>query len=149
MQRERAPQQRHQEQRSEMRGFGGLDLSEDQQQNFKKLHLNMQKEALQLNNQLNENKAKMRTLTTADKADMKAINNLIDESAEVQADLQKKRAANHQEVRTMLTEEQRIIFDSRPERHQMMTRRAQGRSGAQGRVGAGRRMRMPAQDNKE
>jgi len=146
MQRERAPQQRHQGQRMEMHGTMGLDLSEAQQEKIKELHLKTQKEAIQPNNQLNENRAKMRTLSTADKPDMKAINSLIDESAKVQADLQKMRAANHQEVRAMLTDEQRIIFDSNPRRDQMMRHRTQGRSGAEGRMGARRRMRM-APDN--
>jgi hypothetical protein len=40
------------------------------------------------------------------------INGLIDEMAVIKTKMAKERAANHQEVRKLLTEEQRIKFDS-------------------------------------
>jgi Spy/CpxP family protein refolding chaperone len=88
------------------------DLTDEQQGKIKGLHLNMMKESLPIRNQLGENQAKMKTLQTAENPDMKAIDKLIDESTGLQAVLQKKAAANHQEVRSLLTEEQRVIFDS-------------------------------------
>ena len=88
-----------------------LNLTEDQQTKMEELRLSVQKQMLPLSNELNENKARMRTLTTAENADMKAINKLIDANSEVTTKMQKLRAANHQEVRSMLTEEQRLKFD--------------------------------------
>ena len=61
---------------------------------------------------MQEKRAKLQTLRTAKNVDMKAINNLIDEKAMLKADQMKARAAHHQEIRSLLTDEQRIIFDS-------------------------------------
>lgn len=91
----------------------GLDLTESQQNEMQTLRLKLQKEILPLRNSLGENKARMRTLTTADNADLKAINKLIDQNSDLQAQIAKLKAANHQEVRKILTDEQRIKFDSR------------------------------------
>jgi Spy/CpxP family protein refolding chaperone len=91
----------------------GLNLTEDQQAKMKSMRLDLQKEMLQLRNELGENMAKMRTLRTADNADMKAINKLIDSNSVLRSNMAKLRASNHQEVRKILTEEQRIMFDSR------------------------------------
>lgn len=109
---ERNGQREFREQRS-----AGLDLSSEQQAKADELRLNMQKAALPIRNKLGENRAKMRTLTTADNPDMKAINKLIDENAGLRAELAKLRAANHQAFRKMLSEEQRVKLDSRPQRH--------------------------------
>lgn len=131
---EQTRQQGERRQQREMRGHeqAGLDLSDEQKTKASELKLDMQKMSLPLKNQLGENKAKLRTLTTADQADMKAINKLIDENASINADLQKLRAANHQEFRKILTKEQRIKFDSRA---QEMGRRSEFRRGGRGQHG--------------
>jgi Spy/CpxP family protein refolding chaperone len=66
---------------------------------------------LPLKNELGEKKAKMKTLQTANPADMKAINSLIDDMTVVKTKMSKSRAAMHQEIRKVLTEDQRIKFD--------------------------------------
>jgi Spy/CpxP family protein refolding chaperone len=91
----------------------GLELTESQQREMETLRLKLQKEILPIRNSIGENRARMRTLTTADNADLKAINKLIDQNSDLQAQMAKLRAAHHQEVRKILTEEQRIKFDSR------------------------------------
>ena len=91
----------------------GLNLTDGQQGQMKTMRLNMQKEMLPIRNQLGENKAKLRTLTTAENVNTKEINKLIDASSNLRASMAKLQAANHQEVRKILTEEQRILFDSR------------------------------------
>jgi periplasmic protein CpxP/Spy len=105
-----------------------LKLTEDQQTQMRSLRLNMQKEMLPIRNEIGENRAKLRTLTTAEHADMKAINELIDSNSELMARMWKLRAANHQQVRKILTEEQRIIFDSR--QFQRQGRKMPGQKGA-------------------
>jgi len=102
------------------RGPVGLDLSDEQQTKAEALRLNMHKAALPIKNQLGENRAKMRTLTTADNPDMKAINKLIDQNAALRAELEKLRAASHQDFRKLLTEEQRVKFDTRRQRRSQM-----------------------------
>jgi len=114
------------------------DLTEDQQSKMKDIHLNMMKESLSIRNKLGENRAKLKTLQTAENPDMKAIDKLIDESSSLHADLQKKAAANHQQVRSLLTEEQRVIFDS----HSGQMRARAGRQGREGMRGQQRRQRF-------
>ena len=90
----------------------GLKLTEEQKAKIKDIHTASYKEIKALQNQMGELKAKQRTLTTADKADMNAINANIDEITKVQNKMMKIRAANHQQVRNLLTDEQKMIFDS-------------------------------------
>ena len=105
--------ERFNQQAQRERGPANLNLSDEQKSKAEELRLNMQKSALPIRNQIGENKAKLRTLSTSENPDMKAINKLIDQNAELRAKLEKLRAANHQEFRKMLTEEQRVKFDSR------------------------------------
>jgi Spy/CpxP family protein refolding chaperone len=57
--------------------------------------------------------AHQRTLTTADNADLKAINKNIDKMAEIKAEMAKIMAKQHQAFRSQLSEEQLIKFDNR------------------------------------
>ena len=90
-----------------------LDLTEDQETKIEVLRTAHLKEMLQFRNKLNELIAKEQTLTSADKADMKAINANIDEITSVKNKMMKQQAEHHQNVRSLLTEDQRVIFDSR------------------------------------
>jgi len=86
-------------------------FTEEQQTKFKELRLESAKQIKPLKNELNELQAKQQTLTTADKADMKAINNNIDKMGKIKADIAKIMAKQHQEMRSMLTDEQLLKFD--------------------------------------
>jgi Spy/CpxP family protein refolding chaperone len=88
-----------------------LELSDEQQINIDALKLAHQKKMLPLKNELNEKQARMKTLQTAEVPDMKAINSLIDEMGTIKTKMAKERATQHQEIRKLLTEEQRIKFD--------------------------------------
>ena len=90
---------------------GLLNLTDEQQSALKKLQVTHQKEMLPLRNELGEKKAKMRTLQTAENADLKAINALIDEISLIKTKMAKAKAAKHQAIRKLLTEEQRLQFD--------------------------------------
>lgn len=89
-----------------------LDLTEEQQGKIEELKTAQMKEMLQLKNQLNELKAKQQTLKSAENADMKAINANIDEITSVKNKMMKQKAKHHQDVRALLTEDQRVKFDS-------------------------------------
>ena len=54
----------------------------------------------------------MRTLQSAEKPDLNAINKLIDEMAAVRAQIQKKAAAHKVEVASLLTDEQKVYFNA-------------------------------------
>ena len=89
-----------------------LDLTEAQQDQLNTMRLAFHEETLPLKNELREKKARMRTLTTAKEADMKAINQVAEEMGVLRTNMMKKHLAHRQEVRKILTDEQRIIFDS-------------------------------------
>lgn len=120
------------------------DLTEEQKEKMKELKLKVMEESLPLKNQLNENKAKYRTLSTASEVDMKAIDKLVEESGKLETELKKKAAVNHQEIRKILTDEQRIIFDSRTG-HRMGERMRRSRGG--GAVGERRHLREMKSEN--
>ena len=117
-------------------GFGveqGLNLTEDQRTQMKSMRLKMQQEMLPIRNKIGENRAKLRTLSTVENADLKAINKVIDNNSQLTANLAKLGAANRQAVRNLLTEEQRIMFDSRDFRRG--DKRVQGQRGQRGERG--------------
>lgn len=93
------------------------NLTAEQEKQIEQLKLKHQKEMLPLRNALREKHARMQTLETAEKADMAAINKTIDEIATIKTDMQKKRAAHRQEIRNVLNEEQRLVFDSKGQGH--------------------------------
>ena len=92
-------------------------FTEEQKETMKQLRLETAKEVKPLKNQLNELMAKQQTLTTAEKADLKAINKNIESISEVKTQMAKIHAKQHQEIRAMLSEEQLLKFDAMKERH--------------------------------
>jgi len=88
------------------------NLSEQQREELKKIRTEQVKESTKTRNLLKEKRAKLETLQTADKPDMKEINKVIDEIAAIQAQEMKAQAANRQKIRSLLTEEQRAYFDA-------------------------------------
>jgi len=106
-----------------------LNLTDEQSSKIETVHLGLMKSVLPLENQLRVNRAEIKKLTTTDNPDMKAINKLIDESSQLEASMRKTRAAAHQEVRSILTDEQRIKFDSSPQRMQLHQRKMDHRQG--------------------
>lgn len=108
------------------------DLTDDQVAKIEKLHLQMIKEATPIKSVMKEKKARLHTLAIAEKVDMNAINSTIDEISTLQAKLMKIRAKYHQDVRALLTDDQRILFDSR-KGHKMHKRgNGQGQNCRQG-----------------
>jgi Spy/CpxP family protein refolding chaperone len=88
------------------------DLTEEQQKKIDEFAITHQKKMLQFKNQINEKDAALNTLRTADKADMNAINKTIDEMGAIKIQMMKERENHHQQVRAILTDKQRVIFDS-------------------------------------
>lgn len=107
-------------------------LNEDQKEKAKELRLVTAKKVKPLKNELNELQARQRTLTTADQADMKAINSNIDKMSTIKAEIQKIKAAQHQEFRAMLSEEQLLKFDVMKEKRGNKDRKPGMRDGRQG-----------------
>jgi len=93
--------------------YGIPDLTDDQRKKIKELRTPLHMEILPLRNQLVEKRAHLKTLQTAEKADLKSINSTIDEMTQLQSQIMKKRAAHTQAIRAILTDDQRVAFDMR------------------------------------
>jgi Spy/CpxP family protein refolding chaperone len=94
------------------RCFTMLDLTAEQQAQMKTMRVKHMEQMLPMRNQRQEQRAKLQTLRTAKNIDMKAINSLIDEMADLKANQMKTGEVHRQEIRALLTDEQRILFDS-------------------------------------
>lgn len=111
-----------------------LDLTDEQQTALTTMRTEHMKQCQPLRNEMNEMRARMHTLQTADKADMKVINQQIELMSDKRTELMKLRATHRQQVRAMLTDDQRVIFDA----HKRGMNRGDGDRGF-GRRGHGQR----------
>jgi Spy/CpxP family protein refolding chaperone len=93
-------------------GMFGLDLTEEQIGKMKELRTSNLKEMLPFKNEMQEKRARLRTLTTAENVNEKEVNKTIDEITSLTSKQMKLREAHQQEIRAMLTDEQRVIFDT-------------------------------------
>ncbi|MBO6622861.1 MAG: periplasmic heavy metal sensor [Balneola sp.] len=101
-----------------------LDLSEDQKEKIKGIMLEGKQESLPLENQLREKRARLRTLSSGDTYDVAALNKVVDEMSALQASIKKIHIAKKGEIRALLNDEQKIKFDTMPDRAQKMRRQA-------------------------
>ena len=85
----------------------------EQQETMKSLRLETAKKVKPFKNELRELMAHQQTLTTANNADLKAINKNIDKMSVTKTEIAKIMAAQHQQIRSLLTEEQLLRFDAR------------------------------------
>lgn len=88
-----------------------LNLTDEQKEAFKQNRLAMQKQLLPIQNELGEAEAHQKTLMTAEKPDLAAINKNIEKIGSLKVEMAKIRAKNHLAMRALLTEEQRVKFD--------------------------------------
>jgi len=96
----------------EQRGHeNALDLTEAQKEAFKQSMLAMQKQLQPIRNELGEAMAHQKTLATAEKPDMTAINKNIEKMGSLKTEMEKIQTKHHLEMRAQLTEEQRLKFD--------------------------------------
>ena len=89
------------------------DLTEDQQSQIQTLRTANLKVMQNFRNNLGEKRARMQTLQTAENVNMDEINNLIEEMGTIRTNKQKSAVAHRMGVRNLLTDDQKIYFDSR------------------------------------
>ncbi|TNE69728.1 periplasmic heavy metal sensor [bacterium] len=89
-----------------------LELTDDQKAKIEDLQLVHFKKMQGYRNQLGEKRAQERTLVTADKPDTKKINALIDEMGDLKTTMKKAQITHRLEVRSLLTDKQKIKFDA-------------------------------------
>jgi len=87
------------------------DLTDAQKTSLEKLRASHQKEMLQFRNEMGELKAKLQTLRTAESPNMTEINATVDKITVLKNKQMKSREAHTQDVRKVLTPEQRVQFD--------------------------------------
>lgn len=115
---------------SKEKSHGIAGLSEDQKAQIHKLRISHLKDIQGLQNQIRENRAHYKTLMTAENPDMNAINKNIDEFGSLRNQMMKKQAAHTQDIRKLLNDEQRLIFDQKMAKRGQFARQRQGRMAA-------------------
>jgi len=91
----------------------------EQQKQMADFKLSLQKEMIQIDNQLNEKRAQLKTLEQVEKPNMKSVYAKIDEITDLQNQKMKVTATHRNKVRSILTEEQRVKFDLMHEKGMM------------------------------
>ncbi|MBR4264869.1 MAG: periplasmic heavy metal sensor [Bacteroidales bacterium] len=94
--------------------FGSeLGLTEAQKTQIEKINLQEQKDLMPINNQIREKKAHLNSLRTAEKPNLNEINATVEEIGKLRIERDKIEESNYQEIRKLLTEEQRLKLDSK------------------------------------
>ncbi|TAJ13657.1 periplasmic heavy metal sensor [Marinilabiliaceae bacterium JC017] len=94
-------------------GFEDLQLTDEQQAQVKQEHLKLMKEVALLTNQVAEKRARLRTLSARDNADLQAMDKVVDEMGQFQFDIALLKAKSRQHIRSILTDDQRVLYDMR------------------------------------
>lgn len=89
-------------------------LTPEQREEVKRLRLDVAAERQSLTNQLNEAKARLKTVSTGDAINEREAKQLIDSISQLEADIKKMEWDLRMDVRAMLSEEQQIRFDQMP-----------------------------------
>ena len=89
----------------------GLNLTDVQKEAFKQGRLAVQKQIQPLRNELGEAEAHQKTLITAEKPDISAINKNIDKIGALKIEIAKIQVKHHLDMRAQLTDEQKLKFD--------------------------------------
>jgi len=89
----------------------GLNLTDEQKEAFKKSRLALEKQLQPIQNEIGEAEARQKTLTTAEKPDLAAINKNIEKIGGLRVEMAKIQAKHRLDMRAQLTDEQRLKFD--------------------------------------
>jgi Spy/CpxP family protein refolding chaperone len=106
--------QKHEMRMDERKGGpeNGLNLTDAQKEAFKQNRLATQKQLQPIQNELGEAEAHQKSLMSVEKPDLGAINKNIEKIGGLKVEIEKIKTKNHLDMRTQLTEEQRLKFDA-------------------------------------
>jgi hypothetical protein len=104
-------------------------FSDEQKEAIKQIRVKTAKKVKPLKNELGELNAHQKSLTTATKANLDKIYANIEKISDVKIEIAKIFAKQHQEIRSLLTEEQLIIFDNRSDRRERRIHQNFGKEG--------------------
>ena len=106
-------QTKHQQfQHGEKSAFGMLNLTEDQKSEMKVIHLAQLKELQPLKDELLINKAKINALVNNDNPNMKEIVSLVEANGKILTEMQVSQIESKIKVRSLLNDEQKMMFDA-------------------------------------
>lgn len=88
-----------------------LDLTDEQKGKIDEVKLASAKKLTQSQNKINELEAQLNTTITQDKVDKSKMNVLIEEIGKLRTEIRKERMDDHLEIRELLTDKQKVIFD--------------------------------------
>jgi Spy/CpxP family protein refolding chaperone len=88
------------------------DITEEQKAEIKKIHLNRMKEVQPMKDEIKINRAKLNALVKEDDPDMKEITGLVEANGKLMTQVQILQIESKIKVRSLLTEEQKVIFDA-------------------------------------
>jgi Spy/CpxP family protein refolding chaperone len=95
-------------------GFYNLPgITDDQTKKMDEVRMKHMKQLIPIQKQIEEKKAHINTLMVAEKPDIGAINTTIDEMANLKGQLLKLKAQCKQDIRAILTDNQRVMFDAK------------------------------------
>jgi Spy/CpxP family protein refolding chaperone len=92
---------------------GMPNLTEEQKASMKEIHLKFMKKNQPIKNELMEVRARYHTLITAEKPVQAEINKVIDKQTALVNQMMKEKAAMEIEVRSLLTDEQLILYNNK------------------------------------
>ena len=94
------------------RHFAIPNLTDDQKQKIEKLRLEFDRNTLQTHNSIGEKEAQLRILLTQDKVNQDQVDKLIDDIGNLRTSIRKERVKTELKVRDLLTDDQKVIFDT-------------------------------------
>ena len=106
----KAKRARMEQQDSQRQGIP--NLTEEQRDKIKEIRINFKQASQELTNEIQELEAKLHSLKTVEKPDMKAVYAQIDKISVIKVKLEKKRADMEQDIRKLLDKEQKLFFDN-------------------------------------
>lgn len=107
-------------------------LTEEQKDQMKAIHVETEKAAMPVKNEIGEKEARLKTLVTADTYDEKAVNKLLDEMGDLKTEVEKIKISSIQKVKEVLNDEQLLVF------YKHMDKRGKGDGPGKGPRGRGR-----------
>ncbi len=101
-------------------GRNGMNLTEEQREQMKTFKIEFIKDISPLKNEIEVKNAQLHAASVGDNIDVKKVNKLIEEIGDLKTQIAKKHFAHKQEIRSILNDEQKVLFDSKPEGHGLM-----------------------------
>ena len=90
------------------------DITKDQQEKIHQAGLDHMKLMTPLHNQAREKKARLQTILTTTPFDSKSADLLAEELGKIKVNILKELIRHDQSLRSLLTPQQQVVFDSRP-----------------------------------